>query len=500
MSKFSRLLRDLKSCDNMKYSIIELTVRDFLHKWLPNIDCSPIHQRIDVFNYGLEKPKKKDPSKRQGILGSIFKGIDISEIKINQRTAEEKLKYRENYESIDGGNRKRAIQDYYQNKFPINEFFNDDIGRKFFKDLTDEEKERFYKFKMRIVIYQNLTPKLKAIVWETTNNSTPVNHQEMLNGLGDTPVANAVRQLARSDRKLNTSCHTLFNYFTNNEGKIIGEHLTFDPTRLTYDRLVARVMTIVYQGEKPSYCDDEDIENLYSDETIDEAKAKDLTKKTVDCLNFIYRIGQEKKHVTGKGAKLTELEFIALMRLYFTYKDRWTKFEIKDYEEWYRCFQAAYAQFHKKNPSPYGEELIPSYDKNSRELKSRAALFIDNLGKGDTKRWLDGIEWLEKYYLTPDELIGRSLIVVKDTRRSFSREDRELQLAKQKGLCYIDGKPLKLKDAEAAHKTAHTDGGRTDAKNMVMIRAIHNRRMGSITVEEYKDLWLKKNTKELVNG
>lgn len=492
MSKFSRLLSQLKTSEITIYRVIQCTIKEFIDNWLPIIDCEPVHQRINTENNGLENPKKKYPSKRQGIIGSILKGIDVSEIKLNQRTIQEKKKFGEDYESIDGGNRKRAIKDFCNNKFATNAHFNPDIGRKFFKDLTDEEKNRFYNFKIRFVIYEKLSPKLKAIVWETTNNSTPVNHQEMLNGAGDIPIANVIRQLARTDAKLGTNCHPLFVFGTNPQGKIIGEHLTFDPTRLTYDRLVARIATIIHQGEEPCYCDDDNIEDLYADESIDEVKAEIIRKKIIECLNFIFRVAREKRAKRGRNSKLTELEFITLMRLFYTYKARWISYEIKDYEEWFKAFHESYSQFYKKHPSPYGEELIPSYDKNSNELKSRAVLFNDNLGKGDTKRWLDGISWLEENFLTPDELITRGIIVIKDTRRGISKVDREMILAKQKGLCYVDGKPLTLKDAEAAHKKAHTDGGRSDPKNIAMVRACHNRKMGSMLVDEYKKLYLRK--------
>jgi len=90
-------------------------------------------------------------------------------------------------------------------------------------------------------------------------------------------------------------------------------------------------------------------------------------------------------------------------------------------------------------------------------------------------------------------LIAQGIIVVRDTRRTFSRKDRENQLAKQRNKCYIDGKTLTMNDAEAAHIVAYADGGKTDVKNMVMIRSIHNRNMGTMNVDEYKTLWEKRN-------
>jgi hypothetical protein len=475
----------------MVYEIREMTVREFIQNLLPETDCLPVHQRIDVFNYGREDRKKRFPTKRQGIVGSIFKGIDISEMKINERTPVERRKFAEKYESIDGGNRKRAIQDFVNNKFCTNAFYNADIGAKFFRELSDEEKERFYNFKIRFVVYKHLTPVQKSNIWETTNNSTPVNHQEMLNGRGDIAIANIIRQNARQDRRLGTFNHVLFDQKDSTDGKLIGEWLSFDSTRLTYDRLVARVAVMVWQGEKPGYCDDAQIERMYNDVGFTEENIKPFEKKVKQCIDFIFSIAQEKRRATARSAKLTNDEFIMLMRLYFTYKNRYGSFTIKDKSEWYDCFREAFRGLQKKDPSDWGLEMIPTYEKHSKEMKMRAALFIDNLSKGDVRRWNDTVEWMEEYYLTPQELIDRGVLIVRDTKRTISKKDRENLLAKQRGRCYIDGKKLMLDDAEAGHIVPHSDGGSTSLDNMVMVRRSHNSRMGSMNLETYKKMYLE---------
>jgi hypothetical protein len=65
-----------------------------------------------------------------------------------------------------------------------------------------------------------------------------------------------------------------------------------------------------------------------------------------------------------------------------------------------------------------------------------------------------------------------------------------MQLAKQRGKCYIDSKPLSMDDAEAAHIVSYADGGKTDPQNMVMIRSVHNRNMGTMNVNDYKIMWM----------
>lgn len=492
MSKFSSLTMNSQDIGCMDYSVLVMSIREFIHDFLPETDLLPIHQRIDVSNYGTEDRNNKNPTKRQAIIGSIFKGIDISEMKINERTQEERLKFSEKYESIDGGNRKRAIRDFYNNKFRLNSNYNSDIGAKFYYELSDDEKNRFMNFKIRFVVYRKLTPMQKAHVWETTNNSTPVNHQEMMNGVGDIPVANMIRQFARTDNRLRSWNHPLFEVKYNKDNKIIGEWLSFDPTRLTYDRLVARIASVVHQNEKPSSCDDAEIEILYCDSKIDDNNIKSMEKKVKSCLDFIYTIAKEKRNTISHFAKITEDEFIILMRLYFTYKDRYDSFSIKDTREWYDYFRLAFSGLNKKNPSDYGLEMIDTYEKNSKEKKMRAALFSENLRKHRTLRWNDSVKWMEKYYLIPEELIERKILIVLDSRRKINRSDRELLLNKQRGLCYIDGNKLMLEDAEAGHIIPHSEGGSTSLDNIVMIRRIHNSKMGSMNVETYKEMYQRR--------
>jgi len=475
-------------CDPVKWSVTEVTIRDFIQNWLPKIDCLPIHQRIDVISYIKEPENKKTPSKRQGIISTIVMGADISEIKINRRTAEEKEKFPQEYESIDGGNRKRSIKDFYNNKFPLNK--DSPFGYKYFKDLTDEEREIFYNFKIRLVIYEYLTPSQKSYIWQSTNNSTPVNHQEMLNGMGDIPVANLIRETARHISGLNNLSHDFFDFTYNSRtNKIVPIYLTFDPTRLTYDRLVARIAVICHKGEKPVPCDDAQIEELYNDETFDKNRAKSIGKKIKEFLDFAQKVSVAKRY-SVMNSKLTQEECEILYRLYYSCKERLGDFSISDFDEYYKRFNASFRRFNKKEPDAYALKYVKSYDKKSKEKKQRFVLFWENLNKRESmERWNHTVQWMENKNLTLDELIEEGIIVVKDEKRSATAEERESILHRQDGKCYIDGKPLVLQDAEAAHKIAHSKSGPTTTDNMVMVRKKYNKEMGSLNVDVYKKLY-----------
>ena len=80
-----------------------------------------------------------------------------------------------------------------------------------------------------------------------------------------------------------------------------------------------------------------------------------------------------------------------------------------------------------------------------------------------------------------------NVISVKDTSRSFTVLEKEAKLAEQSFVCAIDHKPLKWKDAHAAHIIAHTNGGRTMYSNLAMVRACYNTEMGTMDLNQYKE-------------
>jgi 5-methylcytosine-specific restriction endonuclease McrA len=67
-------------------------------------------------------------------------------------------------------------------------------------------------------------------------------------------------------------------------------------------------------------------------------------------------------------------------------------------------------------------------------------------------------------------------------------EWREAKLAEQGFKCAVDGKPLILESAEGGHIIAHTDGGKTTYENLAMISGYHNKKMGSLSITQYKEL------------
>jgi hypothetical protein len=326
------------------------------------------------------------------------------------------------------------------------------------------------------------------MLWATANNFTALNHQEQCNGVGDTPLANFIRNLARGDKNNGIMPHDLFKLDKGKKGDVIGAKLTVPPNRLTYDRLVARIATVIYNGSKPCNVDDIDIEQMYFDATITQDRADAMEKKVVEVLDFILKMANFK--LDDIGTKLTIEECIMLYRLWFSYQEDYESFKINKMWDYYSMFRKAWIRFHKDTDDDYALELIDAYD-NKKEKRNRFAMFKENIGKGGVDRWLDGIEWIENLYLSRKSLIDRGIITVKESRKTLSKDLREQILHSQKDVCYIDGKPLKFKDAHAAHIVPLDEGGSNDRRNIRMVRAEHNTRMGTMHLEDYKKNWKK---------
>ena len=95
-----------------------------------NVNSSPLWQRDNV--QSTDKGGAT-PSKAQGIVQSIFEGLDIGEISIAGITDKEVL---------EGGHRTRkAILDFLNNEFPLHK--SSLFGEKFFSDLPPYAKEYY---------------------------------------------------------------------------------------------------------------------------------------------------------------------------------------------------------------------------------------------------------------------------------------------------------------------------------------------------------------------
>lgn len=455
-----------------KFKKIFITIEEYFKNWYIKIDCNPIGQRPPV-------PDNND-EKKQGIIKSILDGINLGEITIVKNFKTKVFKFI--YESLDGGHRKRYIWDYMNNRFTVE--------GKYFNQLSKKQKRMFLNTCLTFVIYDPMNNFTKGHIFRTLNKSTDVNHQEELNSFGDTAIANmireTVRQIEKSNGQLTTSIHSIFEITKDGNGSSY-KFLEFNNDRLFIDELLSQIsfrytQTVLLGGSK-----DNDIKNMYITLDNNEKKVNTLSKKLNFHLNLLFELAKARKFIFKDG--LSQKDWRLLTYLIFYMIDTYKKFKINDYnsfiKEYKRCFNIINdGKISNKTKIDYSKQISDiNWDNKKRLVKEAFMAYLSV--PHDSRKIEQAVTW----FLNEFDILN--YITVLDKKREFSIKEKENQLAKQKFLCYIDGLHLTFSEAEAAHIKAYSRGGKTVTKNLVMVRKIHNKNMGTIDVEEFKKIYLK---------
>lgn len=458
---------------NYKYTKQTMTIRDFLLNY-SEYDVQPVGQRLDT-QLKLENPKS------QGIINTIMIGIDIGQItvhKINRFKKSESIyepidgghRSKFIYESIDGGHRKRYIKAFVDGKIRTK------CGR-YYSELTQEEKAAFLNYELSFVVYSDLSVYDIGYIFRTLNETTDVNHQEMLNSYGNIPIANAVRNTVRPVPGINNKIHSFFEFSQKDGQKKTYVRLGFDNKRLRHDEMVARIFYRYYDGGGLGKADESALEELYQAE-LNQKEVDKLSAKVSATLTFLENMSIEMERKLSK--KMNQTEFSLFSRIWLYMEKEYGDFKINDNSEFYDAITKAYAPFTLPYDSQPEELRKPSpWDAS----KTRGQQFKDVLGFHKTLEPIfECLMWLLK------EIDMPTLVTLKDPKRIFPRAWREARLVAQGFTCAVSGEPLTMEDAHGAHVIAHSEGGKTEYDNLVMVSSYHNRRMGTMSVDQYREL------------
>lgn len=449
---------------NWKY--VERTVEEFVNEanrdnWIVDpewqrTDCDPIMNR-----------KGAKASKAQGIVNTIFEGLDIGEIKL--------CDYEGTKASIDGGNRKRAILAFYDNKFALPK--NSKYPGLRYKDLDDTAKQEFLNYKMRFIEYGEIATQWIGRIFRNTNLTTEVNRQEMRNSYGQNPVAVLVRRTVRKIADVGNIPHTLFDWRINSKDEPEYWYLTFNNKRLHLEEQVARILYRILQGETSGISSDDNLDAMYVDYEqflSDEDNLKRTKKKLNDALDWLLNVADTaRKYKNGRG--LSHKQFVMLIRFYFYMKENYKSFKFESVETFWEEFTTAMDTVMSDNDHTFSER--------SGKVRVVSEAFGQYLKSdlNDSWKYNKSIElFLENFDLND---CGLKIL---DSKRCFSREEIESALIKQGYKDFIDGKKLTMTDAVGAHVIAHSNGGKTTTDNLVVVSKAHNTAMGTMDVAVYK--------------
>jgi hypothetical protein len=428
------------------------------------IDCNPIHQRLSRDDAGFTKSK--------GIIQTMLMGMDIGQITIHETPEGEFA-----YESIDGGHRKRAILAFLDNQFTVTVQDGETVKQAFWKDFTKQQREAFKAIELTFCVYENLTGPQVGNIFRTLNTITKIEHQEMLNSYGDIAIANAIRETVRVIPSIGNTYHPLFEIVTKRTAKTYSYWNNFDNAGLGQDEWVARAFYRYYVGGGVGEADVKQLTAMYDDMDLDATRVADLTKKVHALLKFVQRMATQSVEVFGKG--LTVAEANVFVRLYLHIEATHGSVTIKDDEVFFKEVITAHLLLSdNKTKDPALLDPVEQFDKGRPAWSFYKAMMVRYKDQAAIEFALGML--LEKIQLD-------SLIVIKDSKRLFSANDKKVALAKQGFKCAITGKPLKMKDAQGDHIDPHSKGGKTDADNLAMIATEHNQAKSNKSLQEYKE-------------
>lgn len=439
---------------NVKHSFEIITIGDYIEKYQPGylLDLNPITQRPPIF---LAVDNKKSVE----IIQTALNGVSLGIITIVENEEGANFKW----ESLDGGHRKRALHGYYNNEFAVN--------GKFYDDLSKKEKAEFLNIQFTLDVYEPMNNYMKGEIFRILNGTmNPPNHQEILNSFGDTAIANVIRNTVREDFDEN---HKLFDLTDAKNSKWID----VQNSRLKLEEFVARIYYRYYENGFLGSRKDAELKTMYSDETV---KAKSLKKKVDAHLTFLFNCAKIRKNLMNKmGWK----ELNTLSNLYHYFNEHLKEWTVFDYDVFYQNFFKVFADYTVDSDKKYGDVVdfdFETADVTIKECFKNYTTCHDNYAKQ---------EQLIKWILSHSDMKLNLSVRALDPQRLFSKEVKEAAFAKQGFVCGIDGKEAKFDELEAAHDIAYILGGSTsDASNCVMIRKEYNRKMGVMTISQYKEL------------
>ena len=336
---------------------------------------------------------------------------------------------------------------------------------------------------MRFVIYDTLTNRQKGELFRDTNNTTPVNQQETLNSYGDIPIANLIRETARAVIGIGNTPHPLFFSYITKTGNEVYPNVATNNNRLRLDEIVARIVYMIYVGEKPVVAPFEKLQAMYDDESLNQKAVDAIEKKLKSVLDFMQNCAEERKSQVQRG--LTGGQIVMLYRLYFSLKSEFKGFKIGDYSKFWNQFNTAFNVFNAKNP--LRKDIV-------EENRLIHEAFNQHLGEHKTQYKFDNtVKWMLE-----EMDLNEATVITLDSKRSFPREMIELKLAQQGFKCWVTGEPLTMKDAQGGHIVPHSKGGETVYENLVVISAEQNRRMQDVNAHDYKKMYLEQLETETV--
>lgn len=414
---------------------------------------------------GQRPPTSQGYSKSEEIIKSLLSGVGVGMITlrdISQDAGMQEIYPGTQYLVIDGGHRIRALVKFYQNRFTVN--------KKKFKDHNVDLNDIKIALDITTCTSQEAIEKFRNL-----NQTTPVNPIEMLMCDDQSAICRHIRSFTRYYSEYKNEPHPLFDSSFDKHGDEKAKFFDMAPNhRRKWDEYAFIAMIKSSGGGNV----DAGIARMYG-VVEDEYNGNNIANKTV--LKNVERFFDDIAALARyrKPYKLNTDVFAAMQLVWFALYEKNKNFKIDDYQLFYESFMSGYSLLTGKNDTTYNNETI---------MFSGETHMIKEFVRTNMKNFANSAVQKKCAELILEEMGDDIGVVFRDAKRSLTTSEREEKLAIQGYKCAIDGVQLRLEDSVWGHDTAWARGG--ELMDGTVIRKTHNRDMGTLTLQEYREVLL----------
>ena len=412
----------------MKTKSKDLYVSDFKNKQLYSLlNLQPSYQRNPVW------------SDRQKVylIDSILNGFPLPKIFINEVYLDSQTDAV--FEIIDGQQRLTTILQYINNEFPLLKSkhpepleFNLEYEKKYFKDLSHEDKRKIMTFNLTCEVVEGTEDEIRQMFYRINSSSKTLNKQEILNSQYSGDFKKLVYKLEKE----------FADAFIENKILKKASLKRMDCANIVTQCLMSQIDGIVDSNKDRVYYKNYDVWN--SEEVLKNEQNFKKIFKIITADIFKGKINQT--HFKTKNSYIALHEFFHSM--IFKYGKSLSKLDLNIL---YETFLDINRNIHKEGSGLgkiWFDNSLKSVDNTSSKLKRREVL---------DKSFLD--------YFNQ-----------KDSKRNFTDEERIIAWHKSDKVCKIcNNEIISFDDYDLDHIMPHSLGGETTLENSQVTHISCNR-------------------------
>ena len=373
-----------------------------------SLNLNPKYQRKPVWSIRT----------KQYLIDTIIRELPIPEIFMQIKTSPEG---KSEYIITDGQQRIRAILEFIDGEFEINEEDNSEYGGDSFKDLPTPIQQKFWSYDLHVrELKSNYDDEIKAIFQRMNKNVYPLTKQELRNATYIGHFINLMNELAEDQE-----------FFSSN-----GIFTPNDIRRMKDAEFISELFISIMHGLQNKSESLDNYYRIYDDSWVNKEEIKREYNKIINLIDEILGL------LKGTRWK-TKSDFQSLFYVFYELSKEYI-FPAEKYEDI------------KGELIKFSDEVTTNgEDSNSNFVKEYHKTIIAHTNDKSQR---------EKR----NKILRRLIIpflIQKDKKRNFTEEERLIIWAKSDKKCCECEKVITYEEYQADHKDPYSRGGKTILEN-----------------------------------